>query len=306
MLNREVLQETGNLSVKEKAILEDLKGILEKYNFGSEKGFIGQPFLTNTDKETWSVVGQWIDPLEVSRLQHIFASFEDRFNHLWPTIKKRLTVWKKVLSQESKSQNFNLIDKELSVFFDTPSQERTRIKVYLLVSSQNFYAGQANIGKNTLTLECSGVTPRKHKNNICSLLWHETIHTAYERNYLNPLIFSYLKEKDPAVLQEHPVVQVVKDPSIPFREGVISSLFSGGVLARRYFSVRPTIGPDELEDKLQRFTYEKAQSLAFWCAFCAEKLKPLTESYLDQKRKIDQDYLESVFEVYKSYTHLFT
>lgn len=301
-LNKEILQKTGGLSDKEKQSLAQLKLLLEKYNFGSKKGFIGNPFLTNPDEKTWQAVSEYLETNEIKQLKEIFTVFQNRFNKLWPETKKSLEVWKSELSYEAKSKTFKAIEKDLVTFLATRSQENCLIKVYLLASATNSCSGQRNIGENALTLECSGVSQEKHKNIVCSCLWHESIHAALEKYYLNPLIWSFLKEKDQSILKSHPVVKTVQEPSIIFREGVISTLFSQGILAKKYFDIRVKIPEKE---KLKNLSSEKAQSLAFWCVYCAENLKDLTENYLEQKKKIDKEYLESVFELYKSYAKSF-
>lgn len=296
--NKEWLAQTGELMPEEKDALGKMRLLLQKYGYGEK--FLGIPFITTFEESVWTEVKKWAEPDEYKNLQTIFQIFTPRFEIIWQKEEPKLRVWEKRLEElDGQGSRDNQI-KDLDTFFNIKVQSRT-VKVCLLVNaSEKGGGGNANVGDQTVTLDCSSMDIALAER-IYSVLWHETIHLVFEKEQLNPILRDFLKEKGNFLLQTA-LGQILKSPTALLKEAIVTAVEA--YLAKAYLNLDVE---EEQRGKLGvNFEAVKAKpkNYRLWYIYASQKLLPAVADYIQQKRSVDKEFLQLTFNFYQDYLEI--
>lgn len=294
------LTKTGLLSQEEKIALKGIRPILKKYNYG--KKFLGIPFIRSSDDHAWVAVKEWVGVESYQVLRQVFKVFTPRFEEIWSREEPKLKKWQERLGDLTKEQETQGLVSDLEAFFNV-SANSAAVAVFLLINStQRGSGGNANVGKGAVVLDCSS-TKLESANWVLATLWHETIHLVFEKQQFEPLLREFLKKHGHFILKSH-VAQLLGRPTPVIQEAVLEALVPAGLLAKRYFD----LDAEKLHQEQLGKNYERVRrnpkNYRLWYTFAAQKLMPLIEEYLRNKRSIDTKFLEATFSTYKRYLAL--
>ena len=153
----------------------------------------------------------------------------------------------------------------LNTLYNTPPLTK-EIKIYLLLSASNQRGGGANIDEQSISVELS----RQQFNQIESiigLIWHETIHLCLEKIYFLQVV----NKKFPNDLDAFRLI----------KEVTVTALFPKGILAQRFFQSKWNIIHAKIPPQ-----YTKP-------------ILDIAESYVNQNKYFDDEYIEKIYSVTK-------
>lgn len=252
-------KELGNLTIGEKQALKVFKKIRSKYK--PAKTCFEKAFFTKTNP--WKLLATSLNHQEYQNIQKVFIIFQNKFEKFYNKEYPLLERWQKLLERTANKKILNRkITKILDNLYKTKFADKNiTINVYLLPSTPDTTGGGANIDKKSISLEISRY-PRKKNNHALGILWHETIHLEFEKQYFYPLIsqkYSYL-QKD----------------KIFINEIAAASLFPKGILGQKLLKNKP--GPLYLNN----FHGQK------------DGFFRVMKSYITQKKNLDTHYIENI------------
>jgi len=296
--NKIWLEETGPLSNKEKQALRKIKGLLLKYNFESK--FLGIPFITSPDESVWRKVKNWVEKDEYNDLQKVFSIFELRFERIWQNEETKLANWKNTLSKELIEQKYQDLEEDLKRFFNQKPQFRN-IDVYLLISAVGS-GGGANLGPGRVTLECTAL-PADQVPRVLNVLYHETAHLVFEHGYYKNLLGQFLESIRSDFSERHAFFGSGRGLRSAINEAVMSSLLPEGYLASKYFDRNVFHNAEKvLGTNFENVAKGKKCDFRAYRLFVAAKLLPLVKDYIENKKPVDETYLQSVWKVFEDFS----
>ncbi|MDD4762053.1 MAG: hypothetical protein PHZ25_03475 [Candidatus Pacebacteria bacterium] len=252
----------GELSLKEKDVLQQLKEIHSRHSFG--KSYLGKYFFLKQDP--WMNLGRELPEEDFKKIKDVFYVLEGKFDLLWNEELPLLKRWEKELQIKA---NDPLISKYvidiLNALFNI-KVAKSKIGVYLLFSSEEHTGGGANINKKNVTIEVSRY-PVENIEHVLGIIWHETIHLRFQNKHFFSLVLKQTHDRKKANL---------------INEIVISSLFPRGILGVRIFKNKPAHKLAEEVDSIQTI-----------------KILNLTKEYVDKKKSLDKNYIESITKLLK-------
>jgi hypothetical protein len=198
-VNSDWIAQTGPLSGTERETLKDLQGFFAKYNYGQSVGrynnifefFASTKEINNPNKELLDIIGA----IDCDRIMDALEVFRPRFEKIWQEHEKKFESRKQIMTD-----NLNEIEilKDMKRLFGNISAP-SNLEVYLVISTDQYASGGANIGENRITIECSSAVA---KNDIMSIFWHELSHlilknyaiSVHELTNKNKIDFGYVNE----------------------------------------------------------------------------------------------------------------
>ncbi len=294
--NQNWLAKTGVLTEKEKVALEKLKTILGEYSYG--KSFLGIPFVRTPEESVWDKVKTWVDAGSYQNLREIFDIFAPRFEKIWQEEKPKLRQWQEQLEKATKKQEVENVIQDLEAFFGTSASE-IKVDVFFIINStKNVHGGGANIGKGAITIECSST---KHGliYGILATLWHETIHLVFQEKHLIPLLQDFVQIHG-FFLMDTVLGKTLRSPLVVLKEAIVSALIPG-YLAEKYFKLNVHKTAKKRLGKDFENAKKNPKSLQLWTWFAADKLYPTVKSYIQEKKRVDKEFLEKTLRIYKGY-----
>ncbi|MBI1929755.1 hypothetical protein HYR99_36585 [Candidatus Poribacteria bacterium] len=278
------LQETGVLTQAEEAALSDFNRLMKQYPIDSkppEKGherFLQKPFTHFEDEQVWEEVRKWVDTAsDFEGIKRIFATLEPRFEEIWKKEQPLLEGWKKELRQLIPLDVHARIAEDLHVFHQSISTGE-QLDVYLLFSLEYRFGGSAEVGADSITLQCSRA-PRDAwgHNLVLWTLYHEWTHN-FQWEYLLGLILDFVKEIDEADFSRSEAAQETGGLIGFFIEG-LARLVGSDVYRRHYPSIAKSSSNSQL-DKPQKIL-----------------LNHLIGEYLKSKKPVDVKFLKEFWRI---------
>ncbi len=269
------IEKTGGLTEEDKEWLAKADNLFKKYTFGDN--YWGQVFLRRPENDVWQVAEENFGEKDALRFKEISDYFAPRFDKIWNEEKDSLDKWTEILEKTKDKYIKDELIVELNNLFNTKPDLRNGIKMVLLMSSPSTLGGGgANIGRGAVTSELSRV---KHEDVVHVWLnfWHEISHVYWEKtnNYMN-MLNNYLN-----TLENKPSLGDITF-KILMKEGVLEAFIPDGVLAEKYFDM--PIKEIKTEEK----------SMSGWRSFSRYQLKELSYEYLNENKKIDENFLKEV------------
>lgn len=257
-------KELGPFSREEENILKKFKKIHLHYPFG--KLYLGRYFFL--EKDPWEMLKKKLSQKNFVVIRDSFFLLEEKFNRFYkkglPLLKKWRTVLQKELRNKSLIKSINVI---LAKLYNTTPLSKDII-VYILPSAKNYTGGTGGtVDDKSVNLEISRCTP-KTVNHALGIIWHEIIHTYFEKQY-----FSLLIEK---------LYPGLRKKGIYINEIAASSLFPRGVLSNKF-----------LHSGLGGPSYFKSSYFGN-AGRKSTELFSLIEKYVSKKKPLDQSYIERV------------
>lgn len=254
-------QEIEPFTTEEENVLKKVREIHLRYPFG--ESYLGRVFFL--EENLWAKLEQRLTREEFTNLEKAFSVFENKFNSFWTKESTLLSGWKTELEKKlNHSLATETVVKQLKMIFNTTSYEN-EIKIYLLPSTEKHVGGGANIDSKSITLEISRY-PLQNINHAIGIVWHETIHLSFQKQYLFPLLLELFHDD--------------KKKIDLINEIAVSSLFPKGIMAVRLFKNRPTKQLGR-EINLQQTV----------------DILNLTKEYIDRKKYFDKEYILKIVEV---------
>jgi len=306
--NKIWLKKTVPLNDKEKQALKQLTKLLLKYHFSSgQKGpddpskFLGIPFTIYSDEEVWEKVGEWVEPNELETLKNVFEIFEPRFEKLWVEEKPKLTEWRTILVKELAEKKYDDLEKDLETFFNQKPRY-SQVDVYLSMGAAGTSGGGANVGPARVTLEPTGLSTDM-VSEMLNVLYHETAHLTLEHGYYQNLLEEFLKSVGDGFSEKHAFFKSGRGLRTIVNEAVTTSLLPEGYLAGKYFGCDISRRVEKVLGKnFEKITRDKRENFMIYCLFAAAKLLPLARDYIENKKPVDRDYLQKVWEVFEDFS----
>jgi hypothetical protein len=210
----------SKFSAQEERALKQFKEIRQRYKPGRTHFEIA--FFSA--KNPWRVLKNNLSAEEYAVIKEIFELLQDKFEIIYKKDLPLLVRWKEVLNNKINSQLFlGSVINLLSLLFNTPPSEK-EITIYLLLSAPGHTGGGANIDEKSVSIEISRYLLNKINQEI-GIIWHETIHLAFQNQYFFPLLLEqFLNSRQSAEL---------------VNEVVIGSLFPKGILGVRLLNNKP-------------------------------------------------------------------
>lgn len=282
---------TGDLTLDEKDSLRQAGDIFSRYGFGDK--YWGLVLLKETDDLIWSKARRFFNPKDFANLRKICEILRPRFERIWREEYKNLIAWREKFSEvKDRLCPLGLIS-DLDILFYKDSNERTcnSVNVVLLISSPNkSSSGGANIGPGYITLEVSQ-TPLDYTRPVILVMWHEIIHSVW-------MVGDYWKMLNKFVSLKSKTFNTKNTLSLGelINEAVAESLFPYGYLAKKHFNF-----PSEeyFAKQLVGNSKKRGNFLQEWRLYSAQKLMPLVENYINQKRRLDKAFIEKVYGLLK-------
>lgn len=293
--NEEWLKKTGPLNKEEKEALQDISKILKKYGF---EQYLGKYFFIENNKDVWGKVKKYITDKEYKKTREVFDVLENRFEKIWdPSIlKDNIKIFKK----ESGRFYYKKIDEYLKNFFGKYDRKK-KINIFLLRHPiDNWYvAGGANLGGKGITLECNQLIYPKDASVEVALAtaYHEFIHMAYQKK-IEKIIDKIVKNEQKNIFLTQP--RSLKKIII---ELIINSFFPRGYLANKYLHYQPYKNIERNLEKYKNSFYlfrnGKGGNFNEWRYYIIYQLYPLIKIYMENKKKIDKEYINSIISYLK-------
>jgi hypothetical protein len=302
------LEKTGPLTDKEKQTLKQLAKLLIKYHFSSgQKGpddpskFLGIPFTIYSDDDVWEKVEEWVEPNEFLILKNVFKVFEPRFEEIWIEEKPKLENWKTALIKELAKKKYDDLERDLEAFFNQKPRY-SQIDVYLLIGVAGTSGGGANVGPARVTLEPTGLSTDM-VSEMLNVLYHETAHLTLEHEYYQNLLEDFLKSSRGNFSEKHAFFKSGRDLRTIINEAVMTSLLPEGYLANKYFGNNIFKRVEKVLGKsFENFTKDKREDFRVYRLFAAAELFPVARDYIENKKPVDGDYLQKVWEVFEGFS----
>jgi hypothetical protein len=254
-------KELGPFTKKEREALKRLKKLHLKYGFNQKLPYLGSFFYLS--KHPWKALEDRLTQREVTILKKIFLMFQPKFESLWQKDSLLLKQWQEKLTQRANNKTLiHSIDQQLSIFYKARSPRN--IRVYLLLAPRGI-GGTANPGGPNITLEISRFPLRKL--NIASgLIWHETIHAHYEKQFF----LSLLNKKFPRA-QDKRLKKIIQ-------EATVQAFFPFGILGKQLLKIKE---PEDLPKYVK-------------------PLSRIIQKYLKSKQAVDFKYFEQAAAIFSN------
>lgn len=261
----------SELSPEEISALENFR-MWHNKNFTSE---VRLKFFTNASEK------ELLENLpDREMLQDVFNVLEKPFAQIWDATKDRLKQAKEAVELDFDNQ-INVLQQVLATlnnFFQpfNPAPP-TLIKVFLVpyppkTDTYGTHSGHC-IGTDTIIFEVISLENPELLKRFWLLFIHEFVHASFETAEYKKWVRDFIKSQN---------IEIEKIDEI-LRETVINSLTPRGYLAEKYFGLD---GGALVESS--------ANSLKL---HASQKLYPLAKDYIDNNRKIDENYLQQCLEV---------
>ncbi|MCX6783465.1 MAG: hypothetical protein NT141_00070 [candidate division WWE3 bacterium] len=182
--NEDWLSQTGPLTPKEQAVLNDFAKVLKKHGF---EDYIGKYFFSDDSSNIWETLKKNVAASDFNIIESCFTVFEPRFQRIWVSDKPNLLKWQQKLDEILKSDVFKEPIKELTVFFGhAPQVEGTRL-ILLLSTLNGGCGGSAMQELGCVMLECSAL-PLNETNRLLRITLHELVHLVFSYGEYNELL----------------------------------------------------------------------------------------------------------------------
>jgi hypothetical protein len=252
-------KEVGPFRIEEKSALKDFKQIHLKYPFG--KLYLGLDFFSN--RHPWMGLTKKLSKNEMKKLKKIFFIWRAKFETLFKRELPLLKQWKREIRKKVNDKSLiNLLNVTLSRLYNAPILQRD-INIHLLFSISHCTQGM-NITNNDIGLSISRY-PLENSNHAIGIIWHEIIHSHFEKYYFLPLLRKKFQNN-------RKIITLIK-------ETVASSLLPNGILGRKFLNqdlgqLNICVLPMSLKD--------------------SQLLLELCKQYLRQEKALDEDYIKKV------------
>ncbi|MDD2677883.1 MAG: hypothetical protein PHN95_00475 [Candidatus Pacebacteria bacterium] len=257
-------KELGILSPKEKKALKVFKKI--RSNFPSGKTFFEQAFFTK--KNPWNDIKKNLPTQHYEAIKNTFLVLNDKFEKLYKEDYPSLKFWQENLKKTNdKKSPFKDITEILCLLYKNYRITKKTINVYLLFSSTDQRGGGANIDEKSISIEISR-QPLTAINYIIGIIWHETIHLCFEKEYFLPLV----QKKFPGDW----------DTIFFIKEMTVISLFPKGLLANKFLKVN--------KNKKESLHLKLPIKYNEW-------LLSITNSYIKKRKHFDENYIEKLYTI---------
>lgn len=271
------LQQTGELTDKEKQGLSEIINLFKKYTFG--ENYWGKVFLIKSDNEVWNEAEKAFgeDSIKFNKLSDIF---QKRFSSIWSKEEGKLKKWQSFLSKTEKDfVNKDLIE-DLNVLFGVVPEIEEDVQVNLLLGGPG---GGVNTTKYNIEMEVSNLSQDDVKR-VWAVIWHELIHKFWETNEYKQMVYDFSKEIDSELLKGVPNHIVIK-------EMVVGSLLPWGYFRKKYFE---TDTDEYIKRALQNLKTKEKKGLSYFTFLSASKMEPLIKKYIKEKKTIDVHFLKKI------------
>ena len=236
-------------------------------------------------------------------LKKVFKSFWPIFSFYWQESKPRLNRFIKIFKNFGVEKLIKKSLKILEIYFDKPNSQE--VIIYLLMFPKHLMGGgSANVGKNKITVEAGNISSKGFKFSLTTIL-HETTHIFFQspRSYFDNLLKEFLNSLNEKEIRK---IDFIKEFGnnllVIFREAITSSIIAGGI-------IDDTLFKDEIRKRfklqLKNLNFLKSQPRIYFRKFTSYHLYPLNKKYLQQKRKIDKNYLKEVLKLIKKFNKLY-
>ncbi|KKS77657.1 MAG: hypothetical protein UV74_C0013G0154 [Candidatus Woesebacteria bacterium GW2011_GWB1_43_14] len=284
--NRYWIEKTGEISGAEKKALESTKSVFQKHSFGNN--YWGNILLI-PDKNRWEKIEGLLTKKEISTLKSTVKLFKPRFEIIWKGDQGLLKKWMQQFEATSEKYTPNELGVTLNELFGTKTNI-DEVEVILLISGPNNSAtGGANLTPGRVTLEISR-TPLEFLRPSWLTLWHETIHSVWEKNS------NYMKQLSDFIVNSEARGEKSPIEGLSLREvtkeAILDSLIPRGYLAKKYFG----FPSDDYFIKSLANT-KNVPTYSRWRLYAADKLRHFIEEYVDNKRPLDEKVFAEVIKI---------
>ncbi|MEW5908156.1 MAG: hypothetical protein AB1643_03225 [Patescibacteria group bacterium] len=296
------IKRTGDLTRKEKQSLQDFKNIMTKYGFtyrNKKSVYIGNIFYKYPEESIWEKLRWLVTKKELEKIKEIFNIFNPRFNKIWRSYKPfgaRIKIFENVLYEK---RNVNLF-KALEIMLGNKKKIKC-INIFIIFSPHDFdatAAGGANIGDDSITLELPNFKSKNESDLEYSVgvLAHEVGHILFRNGDYHTLIKKIIrKKKIKDISNLYPrcsVLEIVE-------ELIIELLVPIGVLAQKFYKFKPIqylfLDLDSLGEYYLNLKKGSKIPLRKYRKYLIWQLYPLTTHYLYKNKKIDKNFLSTLF-----------
>ncbi len=250
-----------SLAIPEDVIanLKDFASIHRMYQ--RPENFLGRWFFGY--KDPWKQLRRSLRPKEFEIVRNAFSACEPFFNRLWIKEEKSLRKWQFILTKRAAELRLaKKIIPTLASLYGVRFTSRT-VTSHLLLSAPNYLSGTSGrSGDASIIMEISRF-PKDKPAAVLGLLWHETIHCLFDRQ------FKRLASKTTR-----------KADGMRIHEIAAGSLFPRGPLGQRALGTNP---PNN------RY-FRDAPGMQ-------ENLFGLMQTYIDQERALDRQYVKEVAKI---------
>lgn len=164
-------------------------------------------------------LNQFFPASESSAIKNVFTILQEPFTTIYQQELPKLNAWKDCLSiYFTDDVNTNNIYSILQQLYQASPQ--SQIHVFLLLSSPDHTGGGANIDSKSISLEISQQPTDQYAQSL-GIIWHETIHLQFEKEFIHPLVREYF---------------ATPEQWSHLTEAAVASLFPRGLLAQKYFN----------------------------------------------------------------------
>ena len=236
-------------------------------------------------------------------MKKIFKVFWPIFSFYWQESKPRSNRFIKIFKNPEVEKLVEKSLKILEIYFDKPSSQE--ITIYLLMFPEHLMGGGgANVGKDKITAEVGNISPKGFKFSLTTIL-HEITHISFQPpgSYFDNLLKKFLNSLNKKEIEEIDFIKEFdNDLLVTFREAITSSIIGGGIIDDILFK-------EEIRKRfklqLKNLNFLKSQPRIYFRKFMSYHLYPLNKKYLQQKRKIDKNYLKEVLKLIKRFNKLY-
>lgn len=254
-------EELGKFSDEEEYAIKQFKEI--RQNYSTSRSFFEEAFFIA--KNPFDVLQKHLPVAEYDIIKQIFNILENKFNILYNKDLPFLEKWQeKLASAMNDSSIVNSISSTLSMLYNIQISEK-EITVYILLSDDKQTGGGANIDDKSISIEVSRY-PLQIISHALGIIWHETIHLVFEKQYFKNLIE-----------QHYPGLE---EQGINIREITATLLFPRGILGQKFLNNAPP-GPSYLGRLGHR----------------SNDLFSLIMQYANQNKKLDISYIKNIVEI---------
>lgn len=232
---------------------------------------------------------------EILLYNELLEIFSEKLNKIWLSENKKLKFWKNFLEK----YNFNIFDpliNKLNTFFDTKITINN-LDIYLILNfNKNFASGYSNqLFQNKIKLGLNNLDKDRYECAIGTII-HEIIHSNFESQ--SKIFYNQCQNINNLFEKNYKEKVKLKFSNIYFVPHIIEIIFntiSTGCLDVSY------IGHEFFENSLYKYNhniyYNNEKTLVNKIYKSSDELYKYTKKYLDQNKKIDDDYIKKSIEI---------
>lgn len=280
--NKLWIKDVGPLSQKEEIALKRAAPVFKKYDFDDENTnhYLGKPFIDYPEDEIWDNVSKMVNERELEILKSVFEVLEEKFNLLWKKDKKRLEILSEELKRETGKQEIKNVLKILENLFE--KAEEFTIHIFAIPAKSPTSAGGANTKRGVVTLELREL--RDVKEGMLIAL-HEITHQLFRLAKIN--ISELTKAITPQEKTQLNKIPLFREQGLEsaIEEITLIPLLPDGVL-KQY------ITHEQQKVKIKKYLDLNKRADLENFLICHMREKSL--EYINNNRKIDQDYIRFV------------